>query len=123
MTEVVYSRSSHCGGELGQALPTSRPRTEAKLEKGGRATLERAWLLLEFACALERGLAVACEGCAAAPQPGASVAAFFSIPKNQKVHYRCFFSWISSTPSPKEFGQEWQLGLQNYASYLAAQMG
>lgn len=52
--------------------------------------MERAWLLLEFACALERGLAVACEGCAAAPQLGPSVAAFFCVPKNQKVPYGSF---------------------------------
>ncbi|KAK9822206.1 hypothetical protein WJX81_005370 [Elliptochloris bilobata] len=68
-----------------QALPTARARVGAKSGKDPAVTLERAWLLLEFACALEKRLAVACEGCAAAQQPSPGAAAFLSIPKNRKA--------------------------------------
>ena len=118
----MHSTSYYCGSETcsvcRQALPTSRHRAEVKLEKGGRAKLERAWLLLEFACALERGLAVACEGCDAAPQPGPAVTAFFCVPKNQKVPHRCFCFHVSSAASPEKFCQWRQLALHHHMRIL-----
>jgi len=76
------------------AAPDARRRAQALCagpaapgghERGAPPGLQRAWLLVELAGALERRLAAACQGCAGAPPPSAAAAAFFAAPKNRRV--------------------------------------